>query len=176
MTLSPRARVVASRTSLVMLLVAAAVLIGLGVAALVLVNPPETGGWLRAVFGKVFGVVALGLGLVLGVPAAVGLWAMAGARAEGAVAYLSPQVRLGVAISAIVTVVIVAVAAVASGTDVLILNLGLVALVALATLGLAGAAVSSPHKWRAILAAIALVLVEAGSLLVLVRALLVLPG
>ena len=75
----------ASRLVLTMLLIAAVVLLGLAIAIQVLGDPPETEGWLRAAFGKVFGVVAVSLAAVLGIPAAVGLWAMAGSTAEDAV-------------------------------------------------------------------------------------------
>jgi hypothetical protein len=51
-----------------------------------------------------------------------------------------------------------------------ILNLGLLGIVALGTLGLAGAVAFSPHRWRAILAAIALVVFVLGTAWLLVNA------
>jgi hypothetical protein len=159
--------VIASRTMLTMLVVAAVVVLALGVASLVLIAPPETSGWLRSVFGRVFGVVALGLAAVLGVPSGIGLWAMAGARAEGVVPALSERVRLVLGAVAIGTVVATAVVLLVTGSVVAMLNLGLLALVALATLGLAGAVSLSPHRGRAIASAIALLLFAAGTVWVL---------
>ena len=52
--------VIAARMMLTMLLIAGLVVIGLGAATLVLGDPPEVEGWLRAVFGGVFAVVAFG--------------------------------------------------------------------------------------------------------------------
>ena len=50
-----------------------------------------------------------------------------------------------------------------TGSAAAVLNLGLLALVALASLGLAGAIEFSPHRNRAALSAIALVLISLGS-------------
>jgi hypothetical protein len=176
MHVNHRALVIASRTALVMLMIAAAVLLALGAASLLLSDPPETGGWLRAIFGRVFGITALALAAILGVPSGAGLWAMAGANAEGTVASLGRRVRLVFAATAIGTTVITAVVCLASGTGVLLLNLGLIGIVALAALGLGGAVSFSPQRWRAIVAFMMLILVAVGSLTVLVRAFLILPG
>ena len=168
--------VIVSRTTLVMLLIAAVVMLGLGLASLVLVDPPEVSGWLRYVFGRVFGVVAVSMAAVLGTPAAIGLWAMAGARAEDAVPALSETVRrilAGIAIAAIAATVVVCLV---SGSALAVLNLGLIGLVALASIGLAGAAAYSPHRVRAILSGVALLVVAAGTLWVLVRGFLATPG
>jgi hypothetical protein len=153
----------ASRVVLTMLLVAAVVLLGIAIAIAVLGDPPEVQGWLRTAFGKVFSVVAVALAAVLGIPAAVGLWAMAGSTAEGADPALAPlprRVLLGVAIA---TVAVTAVVLILTGSVAAVLNLGLFALVAMASLGLAGAVNFSPHGGRAAVCGVALVLVAAGS-------------
>jgi hypothetical protein len=170
--MNPKALLIASRTTLTMLLVAAAVLAGLGMLALLRTDPPEVDGWLRAVFGGVFGVVALALAAILAVPSGIGLWALVGAGDEESAPALLPVARRALGVVAIATVALTAVVLVATGSAVAVLNLGLIALVALASLGLAGATSLSCHRGRAILAAIALVLVAAGSLWVLVRAFL----
>jgi hypothetical protein len=167
----PRKRfVVASRTALLLLVIAAVALLALGVATLIAVDPPEAEGWLRSVFGRVFGIAAIGLALVLGIPAGVGMSAMSGATAEGAVPALPRAVRLTLIGAAVATTVATGVVVVAAGTSVAVLNVGLVALVALISLGLAGAAGSSPHQGRAALSAFALVVVVAGVFWVLLRA------
>jgi hypothetical protein len=155
--------VYASRTVLIMLLVAALVVLGLGLAIVIFGDPPETGGWLRAIFGKVFAVVAGALAAILGIPAAIGLWAMAGATAADAVPALPPRARQALAGLAIATVVVTAVVLVFTGSAVGVLNLGLLALVALASLGLAGGAVFSTHRGRAIVSGVALVLIVVGT-------------
>jgi hypothetical protein len=66
-----RPLVIASRTMLLMMLIAAIALIGLGIFTLARTDTPEVDGWLRSIFGQVFGVIAIGLGLVLGEPGAV---------------------------------------------------------------------------------------------------------
>jgi hypothetical protein len=137
--------------------------IGLGVAAAILVDPPETDGWLRYAFGRVFSTAALVLGAVIGIPSAVGLWAMSGANAEGAVPALPRTARRVLGAVAIVTVVATAVILLVTGSAVGVLNFGLLALVALAVLGLGGAVSFSTHRWRAILSAVALVLVVVGT-------------
>ena len=168
--MSPKAVLIASRTTLTMLLVAAAVLAGLGVFTLLRTDAPEVDGWLRAVFGEVFGRVALALAAVLAVPSGIGLWALVGAGDEGSVPALAPGGRRALAVVGIATVVLTAVVLVVTGSAVTILNIGLLALVALAALGLAGAAALSRRRGRAILAGVALVLVAAGALWVLFRA------
>jgi len=168
--------VYASRTVLIMLLVAALVVLGLGLAIVILGDPPEVGGWLRAIFGKVFAVVAAALAAILGIPAAIGLWAMSGATAEDAVPALNEPSRKVIAGVAIATVVITAVVLLVTGSAVRVLNLGLLALVALATLGLAGGAVYSTHRGRAILSGIAMALIAAGTAWILGTAFINGPG
>ena len=168
--MNPKAVLIASRTTLTMLLVAAAVLAGLGVFALLRTDPPEVEGWLRAVFGSVFGVVALSLAAILAVPSGLGLWALIGAGDEDSVPVLPPAVRTGLGVLAIATIVITALVCVVTGSAVAILNLGLIALIGLASVGLAGASGLSRHRGRAIASAVALVLVTAGSLWAVYRA------
>ena len=170
--MNPRAILIASRTTLTMLLVAAAVLAGLGVFALLRTDPPEVDGWLRAVFGGVFGVVALSLAAILAVPSGIGLWALVGAGDEDSAPSLPGRARTVLGVLAVATTVAAAVVCVATGSAVAVLNLGLVALVGLASVGLAGASTMSRHRGRAIASAVALVLVAAGSMWVLYRAFL----
>lgn len=162
-----RTFVIVSRTMLLMLVVAAVAVLGLGAASLLLGDSPEVDGWLRSVFGAVFGVVAILLAAVLGVPSGVGLWAMAGASADDALPALSPRPRMTVFAVAIVVVVLTALVLLITGSTVAILNVGLLGLVALFSLGLAGAASFSPHRGRAIAAAVVLVAVALGTLWVL---------
>jgi hypothetical protein len=65
---------------------------------------------------------------------------------------------------------VTALVVVADGTISTVLNIVLVALVAMATLGLAGATAFSPRRGRAIAAGIALAVVVAGALWVSYRA------
>ena len=171
-----KAYVNASRVVLMMLLIAALVLLGLAVAIAVLGDPPEVQGWLRTIFGKVFGVVAVGLAAVLGIPAAVGMYAMAGANAEEAAPALPVRTRQVLVAVAIVAVVATAVILLVTGSAVTVLNLGLFGIVALASLGLAGAVNFSSHRWRAIASAGALCLVVAGTAWVLGNAFLGTPS
>lgn len=153
----------ASRIILTMLLIAAVVLLGFAFAIQVLGDPPEVDGWLRTAFGKVFGLVAVSLAAVLGIPATIGLRAMAGSTAEDAAQALPLQARRIFVGVAIVTVVVTAAVLIVTGSAAAVVNLGLLALVALASLGLAGAIEFSPHRNRAALSAIALVLISLGS-------------
>ena len=159
--------VIASRTMLLMLVIAAVALLGLGLAALVLSDPPEATGWLRSVFGGVFGVVAVGLAAVLGVPSGVGLWAMAGATAQDVAPALPRPTRFAFGAIAIGTVAVTTLVLLLTGSAVTILNIGLLLLVALGSLGLAGAVSYSPHRARANISAVALVLVVLGTAWVL---------
>jgi hypothetical protein len=170
-----RALVVGSRMALVMLFIAALAMLGLGIAALALVDPPEVESWLRSVFGTVFGYMALGLAAVLGIPAAIGIWAIAGANADDAVPALSRRVSRVMIEIAIATVIAAGVAVLVVGSRVSILDVALVAVVALPSFGLAGAVTFSPHRGRAILAAMALGVVAAGTLWVLIKALMTVP-
>ena len=158
-----RTLVNASRIVLTMLLIAAVVLLGLAAAITFFGNPPEAQGWLRTAFGKVFSVVALGLAAILGIPALIGVWAMAGSTRDSATPALPEIVRRILVGVAIVTVVGTAVVLLVTGSVNTLLNLGLLALVALASLGLAGAVNFSPHPWRAGLCGLAVVLVALGS-------------
>jgi hypothetical protein len=171
-----RAVVIASRTMLAMLLIAGLVVIGLGAATLILGDPPEVEGLLRAVFAQVFAVVAFGLGAILAIPGAVGLWAMAGATATDAAPALPRPVRIVLAGIALVVVVATVVICITAGSALPILNFGLIALVALAALGLAGAAYLSPHVGRAAVSGVALGFFVAGTSLVLFNAFIETPG
>lgn len=162
--------VLLARTTLIMLFIAGLVMLGLGVASLLLVDPPEVNGWLRYIFGRVFGVVAISLAAVLGIPSAIGLWAMAGAREPDAEPALAETPRRALAGVAGVTIAVTAVVLLVTGSAAAILNLGLLGIVGLACFGLAGATSFSPHRLRAILSGVALVLVALGSLWVLVNA------
>ena len=163
-----RALVIGSRTAMLMLLIAALAVLGLGILALVRGGGPEVEGILRTLFGKVFAFVAGAMAALLGIPAAIGMAAMAGATAEGAVPALSRTPRRVLVGVALATVGVAAIAVVTGGTASLLVNLGLLGLAALGLLGLAGAASFSPHRVRAILAAIALLAVAAGTLWVIV--------
>ena len=131
--------VIISRTTLIMLFIAALAVLAMGVLVVIRGDPPEVDGWLRYLFGRVFGVVALGLAVVLGVPSAIGLWAMAGSTAPDAVPALPETPRRILAGVAAVTVGVTAVVLLLTGSAALILNLGLLGIVGLAAFGLAGA-------------------------------------
>jgi hypothetical protein len=168
--MSQRVLVNAARVVLVMLFVAGLAMLGLGVFALLRTDTPEAGGWLRAIFGKVFSVVAFGMAAVLGIPSAVGVWAMAGANKEGAVPALPRNAQVSAAIAGVAATAVTAVVVIADGTISSILNVALVALVAMATLGLAGATAFSPHRGRAIAAGTGLAVLVAGVVWVNYRA------
>lgn len=165
-----RPLVIASRTMLLMMLIAALALIGLGIFTLGRTDAPEVDGWLKSVFGQVFGAIAIGLGLVLGTPGAIGLWAMAGANKEGVVPALTQMPQRVLAGIGIATVIVAAVVLIVTGSAAVILNIALTALVALACLGLAGAVSFSPHRGRAILSGVALCLISLGTLRLLAAA------
>jgi hypothetical protein len=158
-----RALVIGSRTAMLMLLIAALAVLGLGIFALIR-GGPEVDGVLRTLFGKVFAVVAGAMAAVLGIPAAIGLAAMSGANAEDAVPALGVTPRRILVGAAVTTVGVAAISLLAGGTSSLLVNLGLLGLAALGLLGLAGAVSFSPHRWRGILAGVALVAVAAGTL------------
>ena len=163
-----RALVNASRLVLAMLAIAALALLALGAASLLLSgDQPEIDGWLRAIFGRVFGIVAIGLAATLGIPSAIGLFAMAGSTREDAVPALPLSVRTVVPVVAIGATVLTGVVLLATGSAVAILNVALLALVAMATLGLAGAAAFSPHRVRGWVSAVAAVLVALGTFWIL---------
>ncbi len=171
-----RRLVLGARMMLVMLFVAALAILGLGLAVALLADPPETSGWLRHLFGRAFAVVAVVMAGILGIPGAIGLWAMAGARDEGATPVMSPTVRLvatGLAIAAIAAALILAVV---TGSGLTILDLGLIGIVVLASLGLAGAVQFSIHRGRASLAGIALGLLSVGTIIAVVRLLQLVPA
>lgn len=161
-----------ARTALVMLFVAAIAVLALGLLAIVRNDSPETDGWLRYLFGRVFAVVGLGMAVVLGIPSAIGLWSMTGATKPGNIPALSPTVRQALPALAVATTGITALVALTTGRGPLLLDLGLIGIVALATLGLAGAVRFSPHRGRAILAGITLTIVSLGTLWILLQAFL----
>lgn len=161
-----RALVIGSRTAMLMLLIAALAVLGLGIVALVR-GGPEVEGVLRTLFGKVFAVVAGAMAAVLGIPAAIGLAAMSGANTEGAVPALAATPRRVLVGVALATVIVAAISVLLGGTSSLLVDLGLLGLVALALLGLAGAVSFSPHRWRSILAGAALVAAATGTLWVI---------
>jgi hypothetical protein len=162
-----RALVIGSRTALLMLLIAALAILGLGIVTLIRGGGPEVDGWLRAIFGRVFGVVAVAMAAILGIPAGIGMAAMAGATADGAEPALGRTTRRLISWVAIGTVVVTAVAVVTGGSQVLLVNLGVAGLVALALLGLAGAVSFTPHHGRGIVSAVALLAVAAGTVWVI---------
>ena len=97
---------------------------------------------------------------------------MAGATAPGTSQHCHrPCARRSPAL-AIGTTAVTAIVALTTGRGPLILDLGLIGIVALATLGLAGAVRFSPHRGRAILSAITLAIVSLGTLWVLLQAFL----
>jgi hypothetical protein len=171
-----RALVNGARTMLVMLLIAGVAVLALGLAAMLLGGGPEVEGWLRTIFGKVFAVVAGAMAAVLGIPAAIGLWAMTGSTVEDAVPALPSWTRQTAVVIAIFTVAATILICLTSGSGLAILNLGLIGLVTLSTLGLAGAATFSVHRVRAALSAVALLVVAGGSLWVLIRVFVTGPG
>ena len=168
--------VIVSRTTLIMLFIAALAVLGMGVLVVIRGDPPEVDGWLRYVFGRVFGVVALGLAVVLGVPSGIGLWAMSGSTAPDAVPALPETPRRILVGVAAVTVAVTAVVLLVTGSAALILNLGLLGIIGLAAFGLAGAVSFSPHRWRAIASGVALVLLTIGTAWVLGGAFVGTPG
>jgi hypothetical protein len=171
-----KALVIGSRTVLLMLLIAALVVLGLGVFFYLRGgDQPDVEGWLRAIFGKVFLVVATGLAAFLGVPSLIGLWAMSGANHEDATPAMEPLVRRVFAGIGIATVVVTAVVLLVTGSVITILNIGLLAIVGMATLGLAGAVAFSPHRGRAILSAIALIAMTLATAWILVNAFISTP-
>jgi hypothetical protein len=157
-----RRLVLGARTALIMLLIAGVALVGLGVAALLLVDPPEVDAWLRSLFGTVFGYMAIAIGLIIGIPAMLGVWAMSGANAEGAIPALSRNVARLMTGIAIATLVGSAIVILVAGKELRLLDVALIGIVALPTLGLAGAVRFSPHRGRAIVSAVALVVLAAG--------------
>ena len=166
--------VIAARTMLVMLVVAAVIMLGLGIVVLLRNDPPEVSGFLRSAFGRVFAVFAVAMAALLGIPSGLGLWAMAGANADDAVPALPRPARLILSGVAIATVVAAGVVIVSSLNVAALIELALVGLVALSTLGLAGATSFSIHRWRAIASAVALIAVVFGTAWLL-RALLDFP-
>jgi hypothetical protein len=101
---------------------------------------------------------------------------MSGATAEDAVPALNEPSRKVIAGVAIATVIITAVVLLVTGSAVRVLNLGLLALVALSTLGLAGGAVYSIHRGRAIFSGVAMALIAAGTAWILGTAFINGPG
>ena len=168
--MSQRVLVNAARIALTMLFIAGVAMLGLGIFALLRTDNPEAGGWLRAIFGKVFSTVAFGMAAVLGIPSAIGVWAMLGANKDGAVPALPRNAQLAAAIAGIAATAVTALVVIADGTISTVLNIVLVALVGMATLGLAGATAFSARRGRAIAAGVTLAIVVAGALWVCYRA------
>lgn len=145
-----------------MILVAAVAVLVLGIVALVLVDPPEVSGWLRHAFGMVFGHMAIWIAAILGIPAAIGLWAMAGANEPDAIPARSPLLRRVITAIVAIALVGVGVFVLVGGRGVTLFDVGFLGLCALLVLGLAGAAAFAPRRGRAFLSAAAMVLVMAG--------------
>jgi hypothetical protein len=166
-----RRLVVGARMALLMILIASVVLFGIGIVALLLADPPEVDGWLRSLFGAVFGRMALAIAALLGIPSAIGVWAMAGATAPDAIPALGPTLgRVLVALAAVV-VATMALIVVVGGRGATLLDLGFTGLAASLILGLCGAAVLSPHRLRAAISAAGMMLVMAGSIWFVAQAL-----
>jgi hypothetical protein len=166
-----RRLVLGARTGLIMILVAALVVLGLGIAALMLVGPPDVSGWLRYAFGMAFGHMAVWIAAILGIPSAIGLWAMAGAAEPDAVPALPPTAGRIIAGGAVVVLVGLALVVLVGGRGITVFDLAFLGLCALLTLGLAGAATFGPRRSRALVSAGALVLIIAGILWFVVRVL-----
>jgi hypothetical protein len=147
-----------------MILMASLVLLGIGVVALVLADPPEVDGWLRSLFGAVFGRMALAMAVVLGIPSAIGVWALAGATAPDVTPALGPSIGRVLVAIAFVVVGALALVVLVGGRGATLLDLGFIGLAALLILGMCGAAVLSPHRLRAVTSAAGLALVMAGSI------------
>jgi hypothetical protein len=145
-----------------MLLIAGVALVAIGVAVLLLIDPPDASGVLRSIFGGVFGHIAVGIGLAIGIPASLGVWAMAGATAEGATPALPRSVRRLSSGIAVATLGLAALVVLVAGPGLRLLDLALIGIVALPTLGLAGAVRASPHRYRAIGTVLALVVLAVG--------------
>ena len=166
-----RGLVYGSRLVLLMLLIAALAVLALGAFFYLRGgDDPTVEGWLRTIFGKVFLVVAGGLAAFLGIPSLIGLWAMSGANKEGATPALDRPVRMAFAGIAIGLVAVTAIVLLVTGSVVTILNIGLLAIVAMAALGLGGAVSYSTHRGRAILAAVALIAFVLATAWILVNA------
>lgn len=157
-----RGIILASRMALVMLLIAGVALLGLGAAVLLRIEPQGADDLLRAIFGSVFGHMAIAIGFTIGIPAGVGVWAMSGVNAEGAVPALPRTVGRVLAGIAIATLVLAAVVMLAMGSGLRLLDIALIGVVALPTLGLAGAVAFSPHRGRAVVSAVALLILAVG--------------
>jgi hypothetical protein len=159
-----RALVAAARVALVMLLVAGVAMAVLGALALARSDPMPVEGWLREAFGEVFGTLALAVGGAIGLPAAIGLWTMAGARHEDAVRALGRGSRLAASALGVGSVLMIVLAMLVRGGGLSIVDVGIVGLVALFAFGLGAAATVSPHRNRALVSVILLALVVLGSL------------
>ena len=168
--MSRRTLVNAARVVLAMLFIAGLAMLALGVITQLRSDNPEVDGWFRAIFGRVFSVVAFGMAAVLGIPSAVGVWAMLGANREGATPALPRNARLAAAIAGIGATAVTALVVLADGTISTILNIVLIALVGMAALGLAGATAFSARRGRAIAAGVTLAIVVAGALWISYRA------
>jgi len=157
-----RRLVLGSRTALLMILVAAVAVLGLGLAVMWLFTPTETSGWLRYAFGMAFGHMAVWIAAILGIPSAVGLWAMAGAAEPDAVPALSPTAGRVIAGSVSVVLVSLAIFVLVGGRGATLFDLAFLGLCALLLLGLAGAATFAPRRGRALLSAAVMAAMIAG--------------
>jgi hypothetical protein len=151
--------VVGARMALLMLLVAGVVMAVLGIVTLGRSDLQQLDGWLREAFGTVFGAMAIAVGAAIGIPGAIGMAAMAGARREGSIPALPLGIRRLAAGLGIASVLGIAGVLLVRGNGLSLPDLGLAGLVTLLAFGLAGAVAVSPHRVRAALAAIALALV-----------------
>jgi hypothetical protein len=151
--------VVGARMSLLMLLIAGVALVVLGIVTLGRSDPGQLDGWLREVFGTVFGAMAIVVGLAIGIPGAIGMAAMAGARREGSTPALPIGARRFAAGLGIASVLGIAGVLLVRGNGLSIPDLGLAGLITLLAGGLAGAVMVSPHRIRALVTTIALALV-----------------
>ena len=121
--------ILGARTALIMLLIAGVALVGIGVAALMLVDPPEVDGWLRSLFGSVFGYMAIAIGMIIGLPALLGVWAMSGATEEGATPALPHGARQLMTGIAITTLLLAALVILVAGSQLRLLDLALIGIV-----------------------------------------------
>jgi hypothetical protein len=95
---------------------------------------------------------------------------MSGANADDATPALSRTTRRVMASLAISTIVVAGLVVLVAGDAIRLLDLALLGVVALPTLGLAGAVAYSPHRGRASVCALALLLIAVGILWLLLQA------
>jgi hypothetical protein len=159
-----------------MILIAAIAILAIGIATWVLMDPPQVDGWLRSLFGTVFATMAIVMAAVLGIPAAIGVWSMAGATHPDLAPALPHRARRAVTLTAVVVLAVVAGVVLIGGRGVTLLDLGLLGLAALLTMGLAGAATFSPRRGRATMAVAALGVVLLGLVWFVIEVLIIAPA